>query len=204
MLKINSKTHKGLKLNLFFSENSKDLIRLSTMALEAHLFINGWCLKEELEKIIAKHRKIENEKTSWIHPVSHIKQMTIHAHSEKIIVALDKKTRQPIAVIIKVDMGNSGITTPDFYLQFFVKKNYRRFGIGTLMHQHMKSPDAKCEWGIDGSEKFFKQINAPYYINDRFYPRKMIELADKKTGFFSFSGIKSFIHRFTQEYRALS
>jgi hypothetical protein len=203
MHKINAKTAKGLKLNLFISENSKDLIRLCTMAIEAHLFVDGWCLRDELQRIINKHKQIEREKDSWIHPVMHTRCMTLHRTQEKVVLALDKKTRQPVAVTIKIDTGSNGVKTSDGFLQFFVKKNYRRFGVGGLLYQKMNAPDAKCEMGIDGSDKFFKKINIAYYNNDRFHPKVVVQKEPRQV--FKFLNIiRQIFNRFARNHTAIS
>lgn len=203
MRKINAKTAKGLKLNLFISENSKDLIRLCTMAIEAHLFVDGWCLRDELQRIINKHKKLERDNDSWIHPVLHTKYVTVQTLQEKVVLALDKKTRLPVAVTIKIDAGSNGIKTSDGFLQFFVKKNYRRFGLGTLLHQQMNAPEARCEMGIDGSDKFFKHANISYYNNERFHPR-VVEQAENRKGFRISTAIRQFFNRFSRNYTAIN
>lgn len=117
--------------------NTENTIRNADIALKAKLFVSGWQLSKDLQKI-------RNNKKSAFVDIYYVEN-------------------NPVAVlVVEFSYGISTLYGEKFLpIQIFVKKQYRRNGIGTALIKKntIEGCSFKLSQGIQGISDFFKVNN---------------------------------------------
>jgi GNAT superfamily N-acetyltransferase len=110
-------------------KGTKNVVRAAQLCLTNRLFVNRWYMRDVYYTTIGMPSKVE--------PAS---------PAVKIVIAFDDD--KPIAAAT-IDGGGFGC--------FFVRKKYRRKGIGTMLYKELL-PSCTGD-GIIGSDKFFEEMD---------------------------------------------
>ena len=134
-------TSKGVKVNIKIADNDLEKKELARLALLTRLFVSGWSLSSELKGL-----KMLGE------------SYCISGKSYEIALAYIEETSCPVAVLTSQEIR-------DYHaMQIFVKKRYRRKGIGTVLANavinNFNYKDISYNLGIHGSTDFWRKIES--------------------------------------------